>query len=163
MKLSFIRKSAFVLAIVAALTALALAAPASKAVPIQAGDICHRCERIITERSLAAEGVASDGAVRKFRTVACMLAYLTESGEKLDILVTDLRSGRLTQSRWASFVRTTVDRRTGAENYVAFGDQGAARQFAARQQTAPMSWKAMQSAERRDPLADNLRDLGLAR
>lgn len=160
MKLTF--GTALALTIVAAVTVIALAAPASKAAPIQAGDVCHRCARVITDQSLAAEGIAaSDGAVRKFRTVACMLAYLTESGEKLDILVTDLASGRLTQARWASFVRTTVDRRTGAEDYVAFGEHGAARQFAHAQDAGPMSWTAMRAAERRDPLATDLRDLGL--
>jgi hypothetical protein len=76
---------------------------AGNRVPIHTGDECHRCQRIITERSVSAEGISPGGApVRKFRNVACMLKYLNESNEKLDVVVTDHTSGRFVRPQGAN-------------------------------------------------------------
>jgi len=123
-------------------------------VPIRAGDRCYRCQRLITDRSLAAEGVGAPGVgVRKFRNVACMLKYLNHSNEKLDVFVTDKPSGRFVRAPWASFVRTIIDRRTGEEGYVAFEQPRSARGFAAKRSTTPMDWERVQALERVHSLA----------
>lgn len=123
-------------------------------VPIRAGDRCHRCQRLITDRSLAAEGIGAPGVgVRKFRNVACMLKYLNQSNERLDLLVTDDPSGRFVRPQWASFVRTVIDMRTGEEGYVAFQYPWSARGFAANQGTTPMDWETVQVSERVHSLA----------
>jgi hypothetical protein len=124
-----------------------------QAVPIAAGEQCYRCQRTITDRSIAAEGLAvEEGIVRKFKTIACMLKYLRDSGEGLDILVTDATSKRLTQARWATFVRTTVDEPSGAVDYIAFRQPPDARRFAAQHGSIPLDWAAVQASERQQPL-----------
>jgi len=127
---------------------------AGNRVPIRVGDRCYRCQRVITNRLLAAEGINAEGVgVRKFRTVACMLKYLNQSNENLEVLVTDHGSGRFIRPKWASFVRTKIDTRTGQEDYVAFYQPWAASGFAARQGTGPMDWEAVQASERVHSLA----------
>jgi hypothetical protein len=156
MTLTIVDKAVLALVVVGTLAAtLAFTVPITlKADPIRAGDRCYRCQRLITDRSLAAEGIGAPGVgVRKFRTVACMLKYLNESNENLDVLVTDSPSGRFTQPQWASFVRTTIDMRTGEEDYVAFREPWSARRFADKQSTTPMDWETVQALDRVHPLA----------
>jgi len=156
MTLTIVDKAVLALVVVGTLAAtLSFTVPITlKAAPIHAGDRCYRCQRLITDRSLAAEGIGAPGVgVRKFRTVACMLKYLKESNEKLDVLVTDSPSGRFTQPQWASFVRTTIDMRTGEEDYLAFREPWSARGFATKQGTTPMDWETVQALDRVHPLA----------
>jgi len=156
MTLTIVDKAVLALVVVGTLAAtLSFTVPITlKAAPIHAGDRCYRCQRLITDRSLAAEGIGAPGVgVRKFRTVACMLKYLKESNEKLDVLVTDSPSGRFTQPQWASFVRTTIDMRTGEEDYLAFREPWSARGFANKQSTTPMDWETVQALDRVHPLA----------
>jgi hypothetical protein len=127
---------------------------AGNRVPIHAGDRCHRCQRPITERSLAAEGISPAGVgVRKFRNVACMLKYLKESNEQLDVVVTDHTSGRFVRPQGSSFVRTTIDTRTGEEGYVAFYHPWSASRFAAIQGATVVDWETVQAMERVHSLA----------
>jgi hypothetical protein len=124
-------------------------------VPIHAGDRCHRCQRIITDRSVAAEGIGTAGVgVRQFRNVACMLKYLNDTNEKLDILVTDHTSGRFVRPQGTSFVRTTIDRRTGEEGYVAFYHPWSASGFAAKHRAPVQDWETVQAMERVHSLAE---------
>jgi hypothetical protein len=124
-----------------------------QAAPLQAGDRCFRCQRAITDRSIAVEGVARAGEdVRKFKTVACMLKYLRESDDPLDILVTDFSSRRFTQARFATYVRTTIDKDTGQIDYAAFRVPADAQRFAANTGAALLDWNAVQAAERAHPL-----------
>jgi len=128
---------------------------AGNRVSIRSGDRCDRCQRIITDRSLAAEGIGPAGVgVRKFRNVACMLKYLNQSNEKLDVLVTDHSSGQFVRPKGTSFVRTTIDRRTGEEGYVAFYHPWSASGFAATQGTTVVDWETVQAMERVHSLAE---------
>lgn len=123
-----------------------------QAAPIAAGEKCHRCQRTITDRAIAAEGITADrGTVRKFKTIACMTKYLRDSGEHLDILVTDFSSGRLTQARWATFVRTAITP-AGDIDYVAFRNAVDGRRYAAGTSAEPLDWEFVQASERQNPL-----------
>ncbi len=87
--------------------------------PIDAGDICTRCKRIIFERHVAAEIVPGhDAEPLKFRTVRCMLTYLQKNtGPVKDVYVVDYPSGRLVAAEDATFVAVPIDLRTGIANY----------------------------------------------
>lgn len=154
-KLASVTKAARGFAVVIVLGAiLGCTTPTTmRAATIHAGDRCYRCGRVIADRSLAAEGIGPAGVVRKFRTVACMLKYQNQSNEKLDLLVTDARAGRFTLPEFASFVRTTIDERTGDQDYLAFREVWAAERLAARQSTKPMDWESVQASERAHSLA----------
>lgn len=155
MKLARVINIARVVVVVTALGAtLGCTTPTTmRAATIHAGDRCYRCGRVIADRSLAAEGIGPAGVVRKFRTLACMLKYQNQSNEQLDLLVTDARSGRFTLPEFASFVRTTIDERTGDQDYLAFREVWAAERLAARQSTRPMDWESVQASERAHSLA----------
>jgi hypothetical protein len=122
-----------------------------QAAPIADGELCHRCQRVIADRAIAAEGIAADGSVRKFKTIACMTKYLRDSGETLDILVADFPSRRFTQARWATFVRTTITPQ-GDVDYVAFRQPADARWYASGTQASRLDWTTVQESERRNPL-----------
>jgi hypothetical protein len=123
-------------------------------VPIHEGDLCHRCQRLITDPSVAAEGIGFPGVgVRKFRNIACMLKYVNDTRERLDLLVTDHRSGRFMRPGWAAFVRTTIDPRTGEEGYVAFRERALAITYARRHGGTTLDWPAVQASERAHSLA----------
>jgi hypothetical protein len=122
-----------------------------QAASLQTGDRCFRCQRLIVDRSIAVEGIGRDG-VRKFKTIACMLKYLRDSNDQLDILVTDVASNRFTQARFANFVRTTIDDSTGEVDYKAFRTAADARQSAVASGTTLLDWEAVQAAERANPL-----------
>lgn len=121
-----------------------------QAASLQTGDRCARCQRLIVDRTTVAEGIGRDG-VRKFKTIACMLKYLRDSNDQLDILVTDVASNRFTQARFANFVRTTIDETTGEIDYKAFRTVADAHQLALRSGTTPLDWDAVQAAERANP------------
>ena len=128
---------------------------AGNRVPIHVGERCYRCQRVIAEGAVAAEGIGPAGAgVRKFRNVACMLKYLNDSHEKLDIVVTDHVSGRFVRPQGSSFVRTTIDPRTGEQGYVAFYHPWSASRFAAKAGSTVMNWETVQAAERIASLAE---------
>jgi hypothetical protein len=150
--------TAFVLLVFALPTvlngAIAEIMAAGNRIPILEGDRCHRCQRLITDRAVAAEGLGAPGVgVRKFRNVACMLKYVNDTGERLDLLVTDNRSRRLVRPAWASFVRTTIDRRTGEEGYLAFHERALATTYAARHGGTMLDWPTVRASERAHSLA----------
>ena len=122
--------------------------------PIRAGDRCYRCQRVITDRFVAAETIGAHGFVAyKFRTVACMLTYLDRTDQSFDqILVTDYPTGRLVPVSEATFVRTAIDWRTGERHYgigefdyVAFRYRRAAERFATGRGAMPMDWETVRA------------------
>ena len=128
----------------------------ASAVPIQAGERCYRCQRVINDRLVAAEAIGTRGLVAyKFRTVACMVKYLNEANHSFDqILVTDYSSGTLVPVSEAIFVRTAIDWRTGERHYgigeldyVAFRYRHAAERFAAGRGATPMDWETVRAVQ----------------
>ena len=67
--------------------------------------------------------------------------------------MTDHTSRRFVRPQGASFVRTTIDARTGEEGYVAFYHPWSASGFAARQGAAVVDWDTVQEMERAHSLA----------
>lgn len=151
------RGHAFEIAVAVALVASTggyLDSPRRHLVPVHAGDRCFRCDQVITDPVLAAEAVRPDGSIAyRFRTVGCLLQYLTQGGHLFDdVFVTDYRSGRFVPATRATYVRTDVGWRTGegpgvaAVDYVAFRSAGAAARFAERAGTTPLSWAEVRDA-----------------
>ena len=136
----------------AALLAMPLTVVASAAVhrsPINAGDQCVRCHRIIFERHVAAEALAvRDGQSLKFRTVRCLLAYLQNNAEPIsDVYVTDYSTGHLLNPNDALFVPVPIDVRVGIPNYglgdtdyLAFKSEHDAVRMAAAYGVATADW-----------------------
>lgn len=118
-----------------------------KAAPIHSGQVCYRCQRVITESRLATEVIDTSGRIaRPFKTVACVVKYLNESGDKGELLVTDFRTGRFLPAGDAMFVRTVVDG-YGHRDYVAFRSRLAADRFASGEGTKPIDWKTVRALE----------------
>ena len=121
-------------------------------VPISPGDRCSRCNRLLSDRFVAAEMIAEPTSVaHKFRTIRCMLTYLKESSTPVkQLFVADDGTGKLIDVEDAVFVPVLIDAHTaeanygiGETDYVAFGSEGAAERFAAENRTTTMSWPAV--------------------
>lgn len=147
------RGHAFEIAVAVALVAATggyLDSPRRHLVPVHAGDRCFRCDQFITDTALAAEIVRPDGSFAyRFRTVGCLLQYLTQGGHLFDdVFVTDYRTGRFVPATRATYVRTDVGWRTGAgaTDYVAFRSARAAARFADRVGTRALSWAEVRDA-----------------
>lgn len=152
MKIHFPLKVALLVTLLAAQTAIA--GSSLKAVAISPGERCVRCERVISDRFLAAEAiwVQRGGVVGKFRTVRCMLTYLKEAAAPPgQIYVADGQTGKLVAVEKAVFVPVSIDTFTGdpgygigETDYVAFRSARAAEQFAAARGVSTMSWPAVE-------------------
>ena len=123
-----------------------------KPVPIVAGERCHRCDRLIANRYVAAETIAEGGTVtHKFRTVRCMLAYLAQAPATANrVFVADFETARLVDVERAVFVPIAIDVNTGETNYgmgeidyAAFRSLDEAEQFARARGVTTMSWMAV--------------------
>ncbi len=121
-------------------------------VPIAAGDLCFRCQRVIADTWVAAEVISAPGKdVSKFRTIRCMLTYLNSALPRTNsVFVTDDQTGRLIDVNAATFVPVAIDEHTGlpgygtgTRDYVAFRSSEVADRFAARRGVRTMSWAAV--------------------
>ena len=127
------------------------ASSAVRPTPVVPGDRCYRCDRLISDRWVAAETVTEDGVPYRFRTVRCMLAYLTATERVFERLyVADDQTGRFVDVERAVFVRVRIDLHTrqpnygiGETDYVAFSSLKAAERFAADRGEETMSWPAV--------------------
>ena len=129
-----------------------IAGPAVKPLPIAPGDLCFRCQRVISDTWVAAEVVsAPDNAVGKFRTIRCMLTYLNSALPRTNsVFVTDDQTGKLLDANDATFVPVDIDEHTGLpgyglarRDYVAFRSEELAERFAARHGVKTMSWASV--------------------
>lgn len=129
---------------------LALGACSSIApVAINAGDVCYRCRRVITDTRLAAEGI--DGTlVSKFRTSGCIAKYLAEHpNDKSAIFVTDYTSGKMVPAQGAFYV-PTMNRDNGEKDYIAFGTRAAADAEAYSRKVQSVNWATVLDRARQD-------------
>ena len=134
-------------------TQTAIAAPRDqKPVEIVAGERCHRCNRVIANRHVAAETIAEDGlAVHKFRTIRCMLAYLNQAPATPNhVFVADYETAKLVDVEQAVFVPVSLDVNTcetgdghGEVDFAAFRSLEDAERFAAARGATTMSWMAV--------------------
>ena len=115
-------------------------------VPIQAGDTCAHCDRIVSEPRLGAELVGTDGQISKFHSPGCLADYLTAyKGGIKDIFVTDYDSGKLFSVQTALFVRDRIDEETGERDYLAFRSATAAGTYAREHSSAAVDWAAVRT------------------
>ena len=115
-------------------------------VPIQAGDKCAHCDRIVSEPRLGAELVGTDGQTTKYHSPGCLADYLTTyTGGIKDIFVTDHDSGQLFSVESALFVRDRIDDKTGEHDYLAFRSATAAGAYAQERSSAAVDWAAVRT------------------
>ncbi len=130
---------------------VAVAGSSVNPTPIVSGDRCYRCDRLISNRWVASETVAEGNVAYKFRTVRCMLTYLTATERVFEkIFVADDQTGKFIDVEDAVFVPVLIDVHTGlkhyglgAKNYIAFKSLKAAERFAADHGVKTMSWLAV--------------------
>ena len=121
-------------AVVVAATVLACASV--KPAPVQAGDRCLRCGRVVSDVRLAAEMIDSLRAPFPFRTAGCMAKYVKEHADRpvTALFVTDQTTGRMILIGDAWFVPTVLpvpERKIGENDFAAFGSRAAAEAFRA--------------------------------
>ncbi len=123
-----------------ALATLVVACGSIAPVPIRSGDVCFRCRRVIQDERAAAEMIAGNGLVSPFRTSGCAAKYLVDHPEDRSTLyVTDYDTGKFITPQAAVFIQT-VDRNTGAVDYLAYRQGPAADAAAMRWHSTPMKW-----------------------
>lgn len=126
---------------------LLVGACAVSPVPIASGDVCHNCKQAITEPRLAAEAIARDGTVMKFKGVSCLAEYMAKHREPMSALfVTDYASGRLIRPETAMYVRAVVDPESRAMEYFAFRDVKEAVAFGDQHSMKPIDWPRVMQA-----------------
>lgn len=115
-------------------------------VPIQAGDTCAHCDRIVSEPRFGAELVGTDGQTSKFHSPGCLADYLTTyTGGIRDTFVTDDESGKLFAVQNALFVRDRIDESTGEHDYRAFRSATTAGTYAREHSSAAVDWAAVRT------------------
>lgn len=129
-----------------------IAGSAVNPVAIMPGDLCFRCQRVITDTWVAAEVISvPEHTVSKFRTIRCMLTYLNSAPPRTNsIFVTDDQTGKLLDANDATFVPVDIDEHTGLpgygmarRDYVTFRSEDLAERFAARHGVKTMSWASV--------------------
>lgn len=111
----------YTVVLAATLTACASIQPA----PVQVGDRCVNCNRVIGNPQLAAEVIDQLKTPRPFRTAGCLAKYLKAHPDQAvaAVFVTDNRTGRMLPADDAWFVPTTVtppDGQRPEADYLAF-------------------------------------------
>jgi len=107
-----------------------------KPAPVQVGDRCLRCGRVVSEVRLAAELIDGLRAPFPFRTAGCMAKYVKDHADRpvTALFVTDQTTGRMILVGDAWFVptvRPVPDRKMGEDDYAAFGSRADAEAFRA--------------------------------
>ena len=114
--------------------------------PVQAGDTCYRCRRVIADRTLAAEIIDADGYALKFRTAGCLAQYLDQhAGQVRGIFVTDYSRGKMVRAEQAMFVRAEIDPLTHEMDYLAFTSVTDAVRHGRTQHSTPVDWLRVRS------------------
>jgi hypothetical protein len=112
-------------------------------VPVQAGDVCARCQRTVVDARLAGEIIDAQGGVLKFRAPLCMAKYLRQHpAEAAAIFVTDYNTGDMFPAMNATFVKVTLE---GSEReYAAFQSPTEAGRFMKENGGGVVDWIAVQ-------------------
>lgn len=120
---------------------LLVGACAVSPVPVAVGDVCHNCGQAITEPRLAAEAIARDGTVMKFKGVTCLAEYMAKHRAPMSgVFVTDYASGRFIRPETAMYVRAVVDPESRRMEYFAFRDVKDAVAFGEEHSVKPIDW-----------------------
>jgi copper chaperone NosL len=110
-------------------------------VKVAVGDQCFRCRRTIFNERVAAETIATNGFVSKYRGPGCMAKYLVaHPDEKATIYVTDYTTGKMIPFDTAFYVKEVVDRNTGETDYRAYKEQAHANLAAAELHAQYVRW-----------------------
>lgn len=121
----------------ASLVLAVIAACATVAPKVQAGDTCYRCHRVIQDTNLAAELIEQNDHIvttYPFRTSGCMAKYLkvNAASKGTTIFVTDYRTGHMLEAGSAWFVPMTLTSADGKKvehDFAAFGSRDEANNF----------------------------------
>ncbi|HVL69262.1 MAG TPA: hypothetical protein VM364_18535 [Vicinamibacterales bacterium] len=123
-----------------------VACSSAPTVPIRAGDVCHRCGRVITDPKLGVQLITTEGQAQTFRTPACLAKYLQDhKGGVKAIYVTDYPSGRMLPVTGAMFVRATIDEQTGERDFFAYRSVGDAAARARDEFSAVVDWSTVRA------------------
>jgi hypothetical protein len=113
---------------------------------INAGDVCFRCKRVITDPKFAVEVVTTSGQISTFRTPGCLAKYLKDhSGDVKEIFVTDYPTGKLFPVSRALFVQAKIDRTTGERDFFAYASVNDAVKQAKDVTGTVVDWAAVRS------------------
>jgi hypothetical protein len=112
-------------------------------VPVQAGDVCVRCQRTVVDARLAGEVIDAQGNALKFRAPLCMAKYLRQHpGDAAATYVTDYTTGEMFPAMNGTFVRVTLE---GSEReYAAFRSPIEAAKFMKEHGGGIVDWVAVQ-------------------
>jgi nitrous oxide reductase accessory protein NosL len=112
-------------------------------VPVQAGDVCVRCQRTVVDARLAGEIIDAQGTALKFRAPLCMAKYLRRHpAEAAAIYVTDYTTGEMFPAMNGTFVRVALE---GSEReYAAFRSPTDAARFMKEHGGGVVDWVAVQ-------------------
>ncbi len=127
---------------------------------IAPGELCYRCNRLVSDRWVAGQTVGENNLSHKFRTVRCMLTYLRGTPDPYkEVFVADDQTGTFINVEDAVYVPVAIDAFTGEKDYgmgdvdyIAFKSEKAARQFAAERGVTTMNWPAVQYYAARLPV-----------
>lgn len=115
-------------------------------IPIRAGDVCLRCNRVITEPRLGAQLLASNGTASVFRTPGCLAKYLQDhTPDGRSIYVTDYDTGEFIPVANAMFVRARIDEATGERDFYAFRSAAKAAKFAEDKYSGVVDWSMVRT------------------
>jgi hypothetical protein len=120
-------KALYAVMVVAVIAGCASVKPA----PVQVGDRCIRCRRVIGDLKVAGEIVDQLKTPLPFRTAGCLAKYVKgHPGEPLTaVFVTDYQTGRMLEAEDAWFVPTRMqqpDTKKAEDDYLAFRSRDAA-------------------------------------
>lgn len=122
-------------ALVVSVTACSSVAP----VKIEAGDVCFRCRRVISDSRMAAETI-DRSLVSKFKSPYCLAKYVAQHpDDKSVVFVTDYKTGKMISPDRARFV-PIVNRDNGERDYVAYSDRAVADSEAFAKGTRAVAW-----------------------
>jgi hypothetical protein len=112
-------------------------------VPVQAGDVCVRCQRTVVDTRLAGEVIDAQGGMLKFRAPLCMAKYIRRHpGTAAAIFVTDYTTGEMFPAANGLFVRVKLE---GSEReYAAFRSPNDAASFMKEHGGGVVDWVAVQ-------------------
>ena len=114
-------------------------------VPVQAGDVCARCERTVVDTRLAGEIIDAQGGALKFRAPLCMAKYIRRHpATAAAIFVTDYTTGEMFPAANGMFVRVKLE---GSEReFAAFRSPTDAARFMKEQGGGVVDWVGVQQA-----------------
>lgn len=96
-------------------------------------DICAACLMIISEQKYSAQYILSDGSVKKFDDIGCMVNYIKNTQNEIDrisaIYVRDFESNNWINAKEADFVYSWQIKTPMGYGFIAFTNDYEARNF----------------------------------